>query len=61
VLEFAANEGYQISGLMRSPLLGPKGNAEFLARLSLPAQTKVDLKGVIDSLFNPENIGGESV
>ncbi len=61
VLEFAENEGYQISGLMRSPLLGPKGNVEFLARLSLPGQTKVDLKGVIDSLFNPENIGGESV
>jgi 23S rRNA (cytidine1920-2'-O)/16S rRNA (cytidine1409-2'-O)-methyltransferase len=61
VLEFAESEGYQISDLMRSPLLGPKGNVEFLARLSLQGQTKVDLKGMIESLFNPENIGGESV
>ena len=31
VLTFAQNEGFGIRGLMKSPLLGPKGNAEFLA------------------------------
>jgi 23S rRNA (cytidine1920-2'-O)/16S rRNA (cytidine1409-2'-O)-methyltransferase len=61
VLEIAENDGYQISGLMRSPLLGPKGNVEFLARLTLHARTKFDLGDMIEPLFNPENIGGESV
>lgn len=30
ILNFALAEGFQISGLIKSPLLGPKGNAEFL-------------------------------
>ena len=30
VLGFAQTEGFQIRGLIKSPLLGPKGNAEFL-------------------------------
>ena len=33
VLGFAEDEGWAIKGLMRSPLIGPKGNAEFLAWL----------------------------
>jgi 23S rRNA (cytidine1920-2'-O)/16S rRNA (cytidine1409-2'-O)-methyltransferase len=33
VLSFAQKEGFQIRGLIKSPLLGPKGNAEFLAWL----------------------------
>jgi 23S rRNA (cytidine1920-2'-O)/16S rRNA (cytidine1409-2'-O)-methyltransferase len=33
VLGFAQKEGFQISGLIKSPLLGPKGNAEFLVWL----------------------------
>jgi 23S rRNA (cytidine1920-2'-O)/16S rRNA (cytidine1409-2'-O)-methyltransferase len=32
-LAFAQNEGFGIRGLIKSPLLGPKGNAEFLAWL----------------------------
>lgn len=35
VLEFANQQGYKIEGLIRSPLLGPKGNVEFLAWLSV--------------------------
>ncbi len=31
VLEFARGQGFAVRGLIRSPLLGPKGNAEFLA------------------------------
>ncbi|MBU1661169.1 MAG: TlyA family rRNA (cytidine-2'-O)-methyltransferase, partial [Chloroflexi bacterium] len=38
VLTFAAVEGFQIRGLIRSPLLGPKGNTEFLAWLVWPAR-----------------------
>ncbi|MBX3047853.1 MAG: TlyA family RNA methyltransferase [Anaerolineales bacterium] len=39
VLEFVSNDGYQLRGLMRSPILGPKGNQEFLlwADCSQPA------------------------
>jgi 23S rRNA (cytidine1920-2'-O)/16S rRNA (cytidine1409-2'-O)-methyltransferase len=33
VLGYAIQEGYSVRGLLRSPLLGPKGNAEFLAWL----------------------------
>jgi len=33
VLGFAQNEGFNICGLIKSPLLGPKGNAEFLVWL----------------------------
>jgi 23S rRNA (cytidine1920-2'-O)/16S rRNA (cytidine1409-2'-O)-methyltransferase len=37
VLEAALAEGYQLKGLIRSPLLGPDGNSEFLAWLVYPA------------------------
>jgi 23S rRNA (cytidine1920-2'-O)/16S rRNA (cytidine1409-2'-O)-methyltransferase len=39
VLSFAESEGYSLLGLIPSPLLGPKGNREFLAWLSYPTQT----------------------
>lgn len=35
VLNFAVAEGWAVRGLIRSPLVGPKGNAEFLAWLEL--------------------------
>ena len=34
ILGFAQEEGFQIHGLIKSPLLGPKGNAEFLVWLT---------------------------
>jgi 23S rRNA (cytidine1920-2'-O)/16S rRNA (cytidine1409-2'-O)-methyltransferase len=37
VLSFSLEEGYQIKGLARSPVLGPKGNVEFLTWFSYPA------------------------
>jgi 23S rRNA (cytidine1920-2'-O)/16S rRNA (cytidine1409-2'-O)-methyltransferase len=36
VLSFAQNHGYSLKGLIRSPLLGPKGNVEFLAWFGFP-------------------------
>jgi len=36
VLSFAQQEGFSIRGLIKSPLLGPKGNAEFLVWLNHP-------------------------
>ncbi|MEW6284668.1 MAG: TlyA family RNA methyltransferase [Chloroflexota bacterium] len=34
VLSFAQGEGFSVRGLIKSPLLGPKGNAEFLVWLN---------------------------
>jgi 23S rRNA (cytidine1920-2'-O)/16S rRNA (cytidine1409-2'-O)-methyltransferase len=47
VLAFALEAGYQIEGLGRSPVLGPKGNVEFLGWLGysgagLPPQISVE-------------------
>jgi 23S rRNA (cytidine1920-2'-O)/16S rRNA (cytidine1409-2'-O)-methyltransferase len=36
VVEFAQRDGYTPLGLIRSPLVGPKGNAEFLVYLGYP-------------------------
>ena len=35
VLAFAREQGFGVRGLLRSPVLGPKGNVEFLAWLGL--------------------------
>lgn len=40
ILEFAQAEGFEVKGLIRSSLLGPKGNREFLVWLGYPAQKK---------------------
>ncbi len=39
VLAFAEALGFGVRGLIRSPLLGPKGNTEFLAWLTLGASS----------------------
>jgi len=36
VLSFVVETGFEIRGLARSPVLGPKGNVEFLAWLTFP-------------------------
>lgn len=38
VLNFAREEGFVLRGLIQSPLLGPKGNVEFFAWLSLDGE-----------------------
>lgn len=35
VLGFAQDQGFRVRGLLRSPVIGPKGNIEFLAWLAL--------------------------
>ena len=39
ILEFAARESFQIKGLVRSTLIGPEGNSEFLAWLGYPSSS----------------------
>jgi 23S rRNA (cytidine1920-2'-O)/16S rRNA (cytidine1409-2'-O)-methyltransferase len=48
VLGFAQQEGFQVCGLIKSPLLGPKGNAEFLVWLGETVEGNVE----IDELVN---------
>jgi 23S rRNA (cytidine1920-2'-O)/16S rRNA (cytidine1409-2'-O)-methyltransferase len=50
VLGFAQNEGLQIRGLIKSPLLGPKGNAEFLAWLSSKETQSTSLEEMVRAL-----------
>ena len=47
VLAFAQEKGYRVRGLLRSPLLGPKGNVEFLAWLGLHQEEPGDLETLI--------------
>lgn len=46
-LAFAQTTGYGVRGLIRSPLLGPKGNAEFLAWLTWPGTPGGDVEAMI--------------
>jgi 23S rRNA (cytidine1920-2'-O)/16S rRNA (cytidine1409-2'-O)-methyltransferase len=47
-LTFSLEAGYQIKGLGRSPVLGPKGNAEFLAWLATPKEREPSEMGLDD-------------
>ncbi len=51
VLTFARNEGFGIRGLVKSPLLGPKGNTEFLAWMDLSNQPGFDLKQLTENVI----------
>jgi 23S rRNA (cytidine1920-2'-O)/16S rRNA (cytidine1409-2'-O)-methyltransferase len=50
VLNFAQANGFGARGLIRSPLLGPKGNAEFLAWLMLDAPP-ADLPSMVEEVL----------
>ncbi len=52
VLSFAQGEGLGLRGLIRSPILGPKGNVEFLAWLT-PGESSHEIQMLIDSAFPP--------
>jgi 23S rRNA (cytidine1920-2'-O)/16S rRNA (cytidine1409-2'-O)-methyltransferase len=56
VLGFVCQTGYQIQGLIRSPILGPKGNVEFLTWLNLPSVAAIppdnsELEDLLAPLF----------
>jgi 23S rRNA (cytidine1920-2'-O)/16S rRNA (cytidine1409-2'-O)-methyltransferase len=50
VLEAASREGFGVLGLIRSPLLGPKGNVEFLVYLVLPPQPGLEIADLIGAV-----------
>lgn len=47
VLHSAEDEGFGVSGLILSPLEGPKGNREFLAHLVYPGKPRSDIRQLI--------------
>jgi 23S rRNA (cytidine1920-2'-O)/16S rRNA (cytidine1409-2'-O)-methyltransferase len=55
VLRAAQEHGYRTRGLVRSPLLGPKGNAEFLAWLEFGGEAFIDLDEAVNAVVNIEN------
>ena len=57
VLAFAGDEGYQVNDVMKSPILGPKGNVEFLIWLQYPREIDLGWIGKVDALF--EKSGSE--
>ena len=59
VLTFAKGEGFGLLGLARSSLLGPKGNAEFLAWLD-PRPNDTDIEELVNRCFPPETGDGVS-
>ncbi|HEY62320.1 MAG TPA: TlyA family RNA methyltransferase [Anaerolineae bacterium] len=51
ILSFAVEEKYKVLGLIRSPLLGPKGNIEFLGWLQYPSNGETDWQTFVDGLI----------
>jgi 23S rRNA (cytidine1920-2'-O)/16S rRNA (cytidine1409-2'-O)-methyltransferase len=51
VLSFAGEQGFGVEGVIRSPLIGPKGNLEFLAHLVYPGRRERDVSLLIDEVI----------
>jgi 23S rRNA (cytidine1920-2'-O)/16S rRNA (cytidine1409-2'-O)-methyltransferase len=56
VLQTAQDHGYSIHGLINSPILGPKGNREFLVHLQYPQSEKMNISTLIDELSLDDEI-----
>ncbi|MCX6067036.1 MAG: TlyA family RNA methyltransferase [Chloroflexi bacterium] len=51
VLDFVQKQGFSVQGLIRSPLLGPKGNTEFLAWLD-QQKTSADVAALVENALS---------
>lgn len=51
VIHAAQEEGYEVRDVAKSPLLGPKGNLEFLAHLVYPCKQQNDIEPMIEAVF----------
>ena len=56
VLTIGQGEQYGIRGLMRSPLLGPKGNMEFLTLLEYPGSNSIDVELLVTQVISPAQV-----
>lgn len=61
VLSKAHLQGYNLAALESSPVLGPKGNIEFLALFQYPAGSDLNFESKIAALFPEEAKPSESV
>ena len=55
VLNNAQGLGFGVQGLIRSPLIGPKGNAEFLVYCVWRGESQADLEEMIDRVVKIED------
>jgi len=60
VLSFAVQEGFEIKGLIQSPLTGPKGNIEFLTLLCFPSTAQSNAAEWVEKLY-PADIQAEEI
>lgn len=51
ILSYAEGSGFQILGLIRSPLKGPKGNAEFLMHAVTPSVGKARIDTMVEHVL----------
>ena len=51
VLGFAQAQDFSVRGLLRSPVVGPKGNIEFLAWLNITGKAELPLEELVAALF----------
>jgi 23S rRNA (cytidine1920-2'-O)/16S rRNA (cytidine1409-2'-O)-methyltransferase len=49
VLGWAAANGYGVRGVIVSPIVGPAGNREFLAHLTVGGETDIDINGAVEA------------
>lgn len=61
LLHFAREEKYILRGLIRSPLIGPKGNTEFLAWLECDGGQALSIEEIVENILPASKPGGGSV
>jgi 23S rRNA (cytidine1920-2'-O)/16S rRNA (cytidine1409-2'-O)-methyltransferase len=54
ILEYAQGLGFAVRSLVRSPLMGPKGNAEFLVWLAWGEGPGMDFNTLVEAVLPPE-------
>lgn len=57
VIGFAQEKGFGIEGLIRSPLVGPKGNIEFLAHFAHLGENSIEIILLISQVFSNDAQG----
>lgn len=51
IMHFAVSQGFEILGATPSPILGPKGNREFLLHFGMTTQRKMDIQIFLDQIL----------
>jgi 23S rRNA (cytidine1920-2'-O)/16S rRNA (cytidine1409-2'-O)-methyltransferase len=59
ILGFAQSLEYGLHGLIRSPILGPKGNVEFLAYFRSPGVQGMTIEQLVEGCFTQAEPGND--